>query len=138
MKLVHRGVTLELEDDDWRVKKIEALLFGAPEAAPDVDEPVDWLKVETVDPWLALWRELQPLARTWLGSLLREGRVRVPDVKKHVKLGRRPLSGLHKHIGAVARRNGLRFFVEANGRGKERRYFLAEEAIAPLSKYAKN
>lgn len=139
MKLVHHGVTLELEDDDPRVKTIEALLFAPPEPEPEpvVEEPIDWLKVEPVEPWLAFWRQLHPVARTWLTCLLREGAVLASRVKKHVKLGRYPLSGLHRHIVACAKRNGLPSLIKARGYRKRRRYYLSEEVIEPLSKYAK-
>lgn len=140
MKLVHRGMTLELEDDDPRVKKIEALLFGSPEPEPSVvvEAPVDWLKVEPTEPWLAFWRQLKPVARAWITRLLSEGSVRRGDTNDLQSRRERPLVGLHKHIGAVAKRNGLAFFIESRGHAKQRRYFIAEEAIAPLSKYAKS
>lgn len=150
MKLIHHGMTLELPDDDPRVKVIEALLTGFPVQATEpvppppvvappppeeepAAEPTDWVNVE---PWLAFWRAVRPEARAWISGLLAHAPIRMTDVRKHTPIKKYGLASLHAHIAHTARRHGLQPFIEARGYGRARRYSIVAAAAEPLSKYA--
>ena len=141
MRMVHRGLTIELELDDPRVAIIETVLFGRP-LPPPVGLPPPLPMPELAPPpppepevppvpapWQRFWDELTPVARQWLSKLAAQP-IAAGEVKKHLSGRDRPLVGLHKHIAATARRVGVPFPIEAHGRGKARRYFLSKEEAA--------
>lgn len=152
MKLIHRGITIELATDDRRIAVIEKLVFGDPPPARSdvtteaqvVDEfgrPVD---ARSRDPlagvppnWQRLWRTLDPVGRLWLARLS-EGPVLARHVKRALTPGRGKkaisLSGLHLRMRNACNACNVTWPVVARIRQKERQYALTPEGEAMVKR----
>lgn len=124
MKVERRGLTIELAEDDPRVAIIDLLLFGPALPRPATSEPSPPPEPQT--PFDAFWKDLRPSARDWL-ERLSEGPVVRSDAGKIPALRGQGLLRIHQHIGAVARRTGVPFFIAARGRDPKRRWFIPDE-----------
>jgi hypothetical protein len=145
MKLLHRGMTLELEDQDPRVAVIEALLFGqslpppfplppdlvATHAAPLAEPPV-----AVPDAMRRFWEALKPSERKEL--VLLSGRpYRAADLEEALGAGQRVLMGRHSRMAKLAKRLRLGQAVRARGRTRKgRSYCVSPEMAAWLGALA--
>lgn len=133
MKLEHKGMRIELDDDDVRVAVIEALLFGRTLPAPlpvDLPEPApERPKVRVPPAVLRCWEVLKPVERAEL-ALLAEGPRRPEEVEKALGVTQRMLMGCHSRINRYASQYGVRLYVESKGRGRDgKRYYVASAAV---------
>lgn len=155
MRLNHRGVTIELPEDDRRVPIIEALIFGGPLPEPErlpegglrasgageaeavttspQPEPASTRTAEAdiPEPWRRVWRSLSPLTKRWLSRLL-AGPVTVREVPRALAPGRgrqsMPLSGVHLQLRNACDLWQVKWPIVARGRAQQRRYMLAPDA----------
>lgn len=142
MRLHHRGVTIELPDDDRRVLLIETLIFGGPLPPPEpMPQMPDMLgeqgafvrtaSREVLLGWRHAWRALSPDARRWLVRLSK-GAVPSGDLSRELSRGRgrtpSSLSGLHLQIRHVCDGTGVKWPIVSRGRAQQRRWSLTPEA----------
>ena len=134
MKLLHRGMTLELEDQDPRVAIIEALLFGRslppplplpPELTQEPSPPQP--PVEVPGNMRRFWLALHPPERKEL-LLLSERPYRAAELEEALGTGQRVLMGRHSRMAKLARQLGLGEAVRPTGRSRDgRRYRVGKE-----------
>jgi len=123
MKILHRGVTLELEDTDMRVRLMEVILFGdplpPPLPAPLVNRPQD-LPHGVRSYWKLLGdREKQELV------LLAERPYRAAELEAALGVTWRYLLGTHSRMARLANKHKVPLSVRATGRTRKgRRYML--------------
>lgn len=138
MNLQHRGLSIELAEDDARIPVIEALLFGRtlPPPLPPPPEPVvpapppppppDPLS----EPLRRFWKELAKIDRREL-LLLCAGPLRPPALEKALGVPQSRVMGGHSRIGRLASKHGVPVRVRTRGRVRsDKRYYLADEVIA--------
>lgn len=133
MKLEHKGMSIELADDDVRVAVIEALLFGRTLPAPlpvDLPPPApEKPKVRVPPAAQRLWEVLKPVERHEL-ALLANGPLSPEAVEKALGITQRMLMGCHSRINRLANEYGVAMHVEKKGHGRDgRRYYLAPAAV---------
>lgn len=131
MRILHRGLIIELEPGDPRIFEVERAVFGAslpPQPAPEPpSEPV------TVSEGVrALWKAMPKRYRREL-ALLAEREWKATDLEAALGLTQRQLNGWHSGMGRHARARNLPAPVSRRGRGRAgRRYFLEETLAAEL------
>lgn len=127
MQVTHRGLTIDLEDDDPRVAIFEAVLFGRtlppPLPAPGVQQ------AEMPEKWRQFWHAIDDTGRLEL-KLLSERRWRAEELEKALGLKYTALRGQHLKLHRAAQRFRLPLRVRAVGRvRKDRSYALSSESI---------
>lgn len=132
MKLEHKGMRIELADDDVRVAVIEALLFGRTLPAPlpvDLPQPPETPKVKVPPAVQRMWEVLKPVERHEL-ALLADGPRRPEEVEKALGITQRMLMGCHSRINRLANEYAVSLHVLTRGRGREaKRYYLARSVV---------
>jgi hypothetical protein len=134
MKLIHRGFTLDLPDEDPRVAVIEALLFGktlpAPLPVPAVEQPAPPPPAVNIPPALSrFWSRLDEVQRQEL-VLLCGHRYKPDDLEAALDISQRQLSGNHSSINRLAHNFGVAVQVRASGRSRHsRKYWMDEDSI---------
>lgn len=128
MRLIHRGVMVELEDTDVRVAMIEALIFSTalPEAIRVVlpEEPARDLVPERVR---TFWNRLSEVSRREL-ALLSERRYAAKELEHALGITQPRLTALHSRLSRLASECGVRIGVRKMGRIRaDRRYEIKGE-----------
>lgn len=148
MTLTHRGLKIELVDDDARIPVIEALLFGRtlppPLPVPASDAP----PVPPADPVTA--PEPTPPPKVLVPAAVRLAWERLPasDRKELVELTNGPrspmelekllgfrqpqLMGQHSRISRVAFALDVPLYILSSGRGREARKFSLHKDMVPF------
>lgn len=143
MRLLHHGMTIDLDDGDRRVAVIEALLFGGllpqpipvrrpePEAPAPLEEAPPTIEVPAaID---AFWAELHDNERHEL-VLLASHRYRVDELEKALGLTSRGMAIQHSRLSRVARKNGLPHAVVSHGTKRTTRIYALAEQLTPFVK----
>lgn len=128
MQVTHRGMTIELEDDDPRVAIFEAVLFGRT-LPPPLPAPQSQ-RAELSESWTGFWHALSEVERREL-ALLSERRWRPEELEKALGLKHTMLRGQHLKLHRAAKKFRLPLRVKAIGRvRKDRSYALSAESVA--------
>lgn len=129
MRIVHRGLTIELDPTDPRVLEVERAVFGAllPVEKPPEPEPEPVVISEKVR---ALWKALPKHYRRELARLA-EKDWKAKELEQALGLNQKELNGWHSGMGRHARKHGLPAPVRARGRGRAGRFYALEETLAP-------
>jgi hypothetical protein len=144
MKLQHRGLTIELPDDDARIPVIEALLFGrslppplppppepvAPAPPPPPPEPPKPPPVVVPPAFRAFWRDLGPLEHREL-ALLAEREYSPAEMEKTLGIRQAKLAGRHSIINRLAFKHETVGWIFSRGRGREARRFYVRKDVVP-------
>lgn len=126
MRVTHRGLTIELEDEDPRVAIFEAVLFGRA-LPPPLSAPVTEASTLPVS-WQRLWGALNLKQRQEL-ELLAQRAWPAAEMEKALGLDHAHLRAQHAQLHRVARKYGAGLKVRAVGRVRaKRRYELSVEA----------
>lgn len=128
MKLMHRGLTIELPADDPRIEAIEVLLFGkslAPDPAPSAPPPP-----AVPDVFRKYWNTLDPLQRREL-ELLAGRRHRAEELERLLGVDQPKLCGMHSSFARLARYQKTQNPVITRGRSRAGRSYLLDEAAVP-------
>lgn len=129
MRILHRGLTIELEPGDPRIFEVERAVFGA-SLPPQLQPPPPPEPVIVSDGVRGLWKAMPKRYRREL-ALLAEREWKATDLELALGLTQRQLNGWHSGMGRHARSLSLPAPVSCRGRGRAgRRYFL-EESLAP-------
>lgn len=125
MRVIHRGLTIEMDDDDPRVPIFEAVLFGR--ALPPPQSPPE-VKTTLPVPWQMFWDSLPVRHRREL-ELLTQRAWPAAEMEKALGIDHAYLRAQHARIHRAARHFGLGLKVLAFGRVRaKRRYELSVEA----------
>lgn len=141
MTLLHRGLTIELPDDDARIPVIEALLFGK-SLPPPIAEPPPPVAlapppappappVEVPEKFRRAWAKLTALDRRELRALA-NGPLRPTELEQLLGLTQPKLMGQHSRISRVAFATGANLYVLSNGRGREARRFSVRSDVVAI------
>lgn len=123
MQVIHRGLSIELVDDDPRVAIIEAVLF-ARTLPPPLPSPAD---EATQQGWQRFWKRLKPTPRKEL-ELLAERRWRAEELEKQLGLDPFSLRGQHQSLHSLAKKFGIPLRIRVFGRVRaDRAYALRDE-----------
>lgn len=137
MRLHHRGLAIELPDDDPRIPVFEALLFGRalPPPLPAPPEPVPVAPPGPRTPvpprWLAFWRALPELLRREL-AVLAEGPALAEALERAMGLGKGDLNATNALLTRMAGDHGLGEILTRRGRGRAQRRFHVTPAFVPI------
>lgn len=140
MKLLHRGLSIELAEDDARIPVMEVLLFGRtlppplplpvmpdslPPVAPAPSAPALVVPERVVEWWL----KLHPVERKEL-IMLAKAPMSPAAVEAALHVSQREVMGMHSRINRYAVRLRVDVAVRAKGRARKgRRYFLPPRAV---------
>ncbi|MBI5495877.1 MAG: hypothetical protein HY904_12705 [Deltaproteobacteria bacterium] len=136
MKLMHRGLTIDLPDEDARVAIIEALLFGRSLPPPmkvsvpeDRPRGQDGPPVEITEAMRRFWERLRAVDRKELAMLTH--RMHRPDeLERALGVNQRRLAGIHSTIARHARAHRVTVPIRTRGRTRrDRRYGLRDEVL---------
>lgn len=125
MRVIHRGLTIEMEDDDPRVAIFEAVLFGRALPPP---QPPPVTQTTLPQPWQTFWASLPVRQRREL-ELLTQRAWPAAELEKALGIDHALLRAQHARIHRAARHYGVGLKVLAYGRVRaKRRYELSVEA----------
>src|SRR5689334_7996938 len=125
MQLKHRGLTIELPDDDPRIPIFEALLFGRalppPLPAPAIETPPSApaapSRVKVPANWLRFWRALgEPMRKELV--VLTKGPATAHAIEVALGIEKGDLNGTNTQITRVAHAHGLGRILGRRGRGR--------------------
>lgn len=123
MQVIHRGLSIELVDDDPRVAIIEAVLF-ARTLPPPVPSPEE---ERVTQGWAKFWKALKPQQKREL-ELLAERRWRAEELEAQLGIGPLALRGQHQSIHSLAKKSGISMRIRVLGRVRaDRAYALHDE-----------
>ncbi|MEW5855244.1 MAG: hypothetical protein AB2A00_41085 [Myxococcota bacterium] len=137
MKLLHRGLTIELPDDDPRIPIMEALLFGRslppPLPAPAIPTPTPAAPPAPPVPQAMreFWSALTPVERKEL-TLLATRAYRPQEMESALGISQRKLMGRHSRLARLAKRFKVPARVRVRGRGRKGRSYWIDQASAVL------
>lgn len=146
MRLQHRGLTIELPEDDPRIAVIEALLFGrtlpppfapppepvvAPPPQPPPPPPPPPPPVVVPAAYRAFWRALGPVERREL-ALLAEREHSPAEMEKALGLRQSKLMGRHSVINRLAFKHDTPGWIFSRGRGRDARRFYVRKDVVPF------
>ncbi len=127
MQVTHRGMTIDLDDDDPRVAIFEAVLFG--KTLPPVLPAPEAVRAQVSDAWTGFWHALSAVEKREL-TLLSERRWRPEELEKALGLGHTMLRGQHLKLHRAAKKFRLPLRIRAIGRvQKTRSYALSDESL---------
>lgn len=134
MHINHRGMSIELEDGDARVRLIETILFGDP-LPPPLPRPVEPTPAPPVEPppppppkvpeeVQVFWKRLTPLEQREL--VLLSTRTFTPEeLEEALGVSQAVLQGTHSRLTRLANNLGAALFIRTTGRSRDdRRYRL--------------
>lgn len=129
MKVIHKGLAIELDADDPRIRLIEVVLFEmAFEGIRSLDRDGASVPEAPSASWHRYWKSLPRSARREL-ELLSEGRRFARDIEKELGLDAAGVRGMHRVVNGRALKCGVSLRVKVAGRGgAHRAYWLDEEA----------
>ena len=137
MQLTHRGLTIELPDDDARVPIIEALLFGrslppalAPPPSPSTAPSPSFKDLLPPGYW-DFWSALGPLERREL-ALLAQREQRPAELERALGLEKDLLRGRHFVIHRLAAQHHVPVRILSRGRGRNARLFQLPVEVIPF------
>lgn len=126
MRVIHRGLTVELEAADPRVEQIERLLFGFLQPPDESSEPAAPPPAPPQG-FERFWDSLERGDRYEL-SLLAERAWPVAELERKLGYRGNDLNAHHSVIGRKAKKAGEEFPIRSTGRGRaSRRFFLSDE-----------
>lgn len=133
MRVIHRGLTIDMEDDDPRVPIFEAVLFGRALPPP---HPAPGPETVVPQPWQACWASLPHRQRQEL-VLLTQGAWPAAALEKALKIDHALLRAQHARIHRAGRHYGIDLKVLSFGRVRtKRRYELSLEATHFIKRLA--
>jgi hypothetical protein len=129
MRLLHRGLSIDLADDDPRVAVMETLLWGRP-LPPALPMPALATPPEVPPAFERFWLALSPVERRELGLLAAETRTPA-ELEKLLGLTSPQLMGKHSGMAKRAKFHRLGTIIKARGRGRgARRFYLPLDVAA--------
>lgn len=142
MEIRHRGLTIQLADDDMRVRVVEALLFGGvlpppltppPEPTPPALSPPAAPPPDAPQALRAYWARLRVVEQQEL-MLLRERVWRPEELEQRLGVNKNALAGSHSRMMRLANNTGVPLYVLTRGkRRRSRRYMLPSGAAEQLA-----
>ena len=137
MKIMHRGLTIELQLDDPRIPILESVLYGRPlppplpmPSLPDTETSVATAAAVPLSPNMrAFWRALTALDRKEL-TLLSARALRPVELEAALGISQRRVLGAHSRMARFARRHRVPVAVRSRGRGRARRHYWLDEFTA--------
>lgn len=146
MKIEHRGLRIELDDTDARVRVFEAVLFGGPlpevldlAALPKIGGPAPSGPPPVSEAMKTLWGQLKEGERKEL-LLIASEPLSLAGLERAMGVREYGLQGRHARMSRIARSVGIYPLIRSRGRKRAgRRYYLAPEiaeAVRRLSQPA--
>ena len=140
MKIMHRGLTIELQLDDPRIPILESVLYGRPlppplpmPSLPATETSVASAAAAAAVPlspnMRAFWRALTALDRKEL-TLLSARALRPAELEAALGISQRRVLGAHSRMARFARRHRVPVAVRSRGRGRARRHYWLDEFTA--------
>lgn len=122
MRIIDRGMTVDIEDDDPRAIRIRALLFEQPGAG---------------EPIATLWDECTNEHREVLAAIATAGEIAQIDLEKQLGLTGIELRGRNGGLAKIAKRLGVEYPIQSSGtHRKARRFRLAADVTRQVLKLA--
>src|SRR5687767_10314588 len=114
MRVMDRGMRIDLPDADPRAVRIRAILFQQPAAQ---------------EPLPTLWTACSSQQRQVLAALAEAGELLQQELERRLGVNGIELRGRHSGLARIAKRLGVAYPIRSNGGRRDSRRFWLDETI---------